>query len=200
MNWLRKLFSPKATISPKCDAPPARGSASQPARVSVARPNPEEAAPKTFQELCKTGTPEQVQKAIDQGADVNASGQHGGTPLMDALDNPDIEVIGLLVEAGANVNARTVKGQTPLMIAAMSKQDPNLINALIEAGADVNAENHYGWSALKWAAQENPNPEVITALIEGGADVRTPGLLHACESRNRNKDAILAVLRVAGAR
>lgn len=153
----------------------------------------------TFEDLCESGTLKQVQEAAASGANVNERSQHGGTPLMSAIKNPDVEVIALLVRSGADVNAQTVKGQTALMIAAMEVSNAAVITALIKAGADPNLQNHYGWTALKWAAQENTNPDVITALIRGGANARFPGLLHACESRNRNKEGILAVLRAAGA-
>lgn len=153
----------------------------------------------SFVELCKYGTPDDVQQAIDTGADVSKRNQHGGTCLMDAIYNSDPSVITLLARSGADVNAQTVKGQTALMIAAMEISNPEVISALLNAGADPNLQNHYGWTALKWAAQENPYPEVITTLIRGGADVKFPGLLDACANRNKNKDKISSVLKAAGA-
>lgn len=151
----------------------------------------------TFEDLCASGTLKQVQQAIDAGTDVNLRSQHGGTPLMSAINNPDVGVIPLLVRAGAEVNAQTVKGQTALMIAAMGSSKPEVISALIRAGADPNLENINGWTALKWAAQTNPNPDIITALVAGGADATIPGLLEICESHNRNKDAVAAALKAA---
>ena len=161
---------------------------------------PARPAAETFGDLCKSGTLREMKQAIDGGADVKKRDQHGGTSLMDAIENPDVAVIPLLVRAGVDVNAQTVKGQTALMLAAMSATSPAVITALVDAGANPNLQNHYGWTALKWAAQENPNPGVIQALIKGGADVRIGGLLDICESRNKNKETILPVLKAAGAK
>lgn len=154
----------------------------------------------SFKEHCKYGTPEEVQQAITAGADVTERDQHGGTCLMDATDNPDVAVIPLLVQSGADVNAQTKNGQTALMLAAMSTKTPQVICALIDAGADPNLQNRYGWTALKWAAQENPNPGVIHALIKGGCYTHIDGLVDICERSNKNKEAVLAVLKAAGAK
>ena len=53
------------------------------------------------------GSPADVQKAIDAGAQVIVRNNYGWTPLMNAVGhNEDIEVTELLLSAGANVNAR----------------------------------------------------------------------------------------------
>src|SRR5208337_2862450 len=60
-----------------------------------------------FFKLVTTGTPQDIQTAIDKGADVNAQDKDGTTPLMDAAaynENPD--AITTLLKAGADVNAQ----------------------------------------------------------------------------------------------
>ncbi len=68
-----------------------------------------------FPELVKSGTPQAVQAAINQGADVKAPDVNGTTPLhVAALSNHDPAVIAILVKAGANLNAKDVNGCTPM--------------------------------------------------------------------------------------
>ena len=128
----------------------------------------------SLQKLCASSdaTVSQVQEFLDLGADVNARGEYGLTPLMNAAlwkSNP--EVISLLLKAGAEVNAKDEHGWTPLMWAVMSYENPGVISALLKAGAGVNAKTESGFTPLIGAAGLNSNPEVITVLLKAGADV-----------------------------
>ena len=56
----------------------------------------------------RTGTPDSIQAAIDQGADVNGINKDGWTTLMVAAAfNRSAEMIITLLKAGADVNAGT---------------------------------------------------------------------------------------------
>ena len=67
-----------------------------------------------FFQLVTAGTPRDVQAAINNGADVNARDAAGmNTPLMDAAENnPNPEVIILLLKAGADAKAKDKHGKT----------------------------------------------------------------------------------------
>ena len=98
----------------------------------------------SLQKLCASSdaTVSQVQEFLDLGADVNARGEYGLTPLMNAAlwkSNP--EVISLLLKAGAEVNAKDEHGWTPLMWAVMSYENPGVISALLKAGAGSQCED-----------------------------------------------------------
>ena len=70
----------------------------------------------------RTGTPEEIQAIIEAGADLNARGDHGQTPLMEAAKRTaKPEVISILLEAGADVNARRPDGKTALMMFARNR-------------------------------------------------------------------------------
>jgi hypothetical protein len=146
---------------------------------------------KEFIKLCRSGTAAQVEEAIRNGANVNASvgigTTLGYTPLMEAAQYSTPDVVATLIKAGAEVNASTNNGSTPLSYAAWYST-LDVVTALIKAGADVNASNSYGGTALMTAAQFS-TPDVVAALIEAGADVNA--------QRDDNKET--ALWRAAGA-
>ena len=106
-----------------------------------------------FFEFCQTGTPEEVKKAIEEGADINARYKDGWTPLMHAARyNQDPEVTKILIDAGADINARDKDGWTPLMHAA-GNQNPEVIKVLLDAGADGKAKSNEGKTAFDYAKE-----------------------------------------------
>lgn len=104
-----------------------------------------------FFQLAGNGTPQQVQAALNNGADVNAPDKDGKTPLMAAAFNPNSEVIVTLLKAGANINAQDNDGGTPLIWAAAFNQNPDVILMLLRAGADPKAKTKEGQTALDLA-------------------------------------------------
>ena len=116
------------------------------------------------------GTAPEVSAAIAAGADPNARGDAGGTPLHGAaFGNSKPSVVAVLIEAGADVDARTESGKTPFHYAARDNE-PSVVATLMEGGADPNARTESGMTPLHLAAWKNPEPSVVAALIEGGAD------------------------------
>ena len=111
---------------------------------------------RTFIELVETGTPRQIQAAIDQGEDVNAQDKLlDWTALMHAARfNKNPEVITTLLKAGADVNAKDTDGWTALMWAAWKNQNLRVITALLKAGADAKAKDGVGKTAFDYA-QDN---------------------------------------------
>ena len=102
--------------------------------------------------LVTTGTPQQIQAAIDQGAQVNVHGPQGRTPLMiAAMWNPNPEAVSTLLKAGAEVDARSKRGRTALMIAAESSLSPEIVTMLLKAGSDAKLKDNAGKTALDYA-------------------------------------------------
>jgi ankyrin repeat protein len=112
-----------------------------------------------------TDTLKEARKLIDQGADVNASGDHSRSPLMLALFEPD--VTKLLLEHGADPNAKDDRGWTPLFFAVYNADD-EAIRLLLDHGANVNARDEKGDTPLMWALE---HPRLVKLLIERKADV-----------------------------
>lgn len=137
--------------------------------------------------LMKTITPEQLEKYLSQGADVNVkfirkikNKQDENkiieikdvTPLMmAALGNPDVKVIELLLENGADIKAQNENSRTAFMHAAQENSNPEVIETLLKHGADIETKDNYGWTSLMYAARDNENQEVIETLLKHGADV-----------------------------
>lgn len=92
---------------------------------------------------------------LEAGADVNAVGCWGWTPLHLATRYPcDARVLALLVDAGADVNARTPQdGGTCLHLAASCDFRRCVAEELLALGAHVNATNANGETPLHLMAQ-----------------------------------------------
>ncbi len=114
-------------------------------------------------------TPEQVQACLNNGADLNAEGEHGYPLHLAASSNENPNVIKVLLDAGVDVNTRSRSRNTPLHWAVAGNKNPNVIKVLLDAGADVNARNGDGGTPLHWAASQNENPEIINVLLKSGA-------------------------------
>jgi ankyrin repeat protein len=113
-----------------------------------------------------------IRVLISEGADVNARGPDGMTPLMYAArDSSTPEIVQLLLEKGAEVNARSTYGGTPLMLAAMRSSTPEIVQLLLEKGAEVNARNTRGGTPLMNAAwnTSGKSAEIKQLLIDAGA-------------------------------
>jgi len=86
---------------------------SQPPELPTAKP-----PDISIREAVKTGNIEAVKQHLDAGADVNAKGKYGRTPLHYAATRGLKKIIELLIARGADVNTKIevgdYKGQTPL--------------------------------------------------------------------------------------
>ena len=75
------------------------------------------------------GNLNQVQRAIDDGHDVNASDDSGYTALHAAAENNHIEIVKLLLHQGASKTAAITSGETPADLACLSGHD-EMVNLL----------------------------------------------------------------------
>ena len=111
---------------------------------------------------------ERIAALMAEGADVNARGGHGITPLCSAARAGALDAIAALVAKGADPNLGSgVNGWTPIMH-AIHKHQPGSVTALIKAGADVNARGEGGHSALKLASDSGA-PDIVKILLAHGA-------------------------------
>lgn len=118
--------------------------------IAIAQPTGDQ-----WLDLVEAGTAEAIAEALEAGADPNAVGRFGKTPLIAAACcNSDADVVVMLLDAGADINAVNQFGNTALHVASRSGT-LEVVRALRAAGADPNAVNDQGLVPGDFA-QDNP--------------------------------------------
>ena len=91
--------------------------------------------------------PKIVKILLEHGASVHAKDDFGHTPLQDACESGNLEIVQTLIQHNADVDgiSENADGQhfTPLMIAA-GYGFSEIAKELLKYGADVNFSNSYG--------------------------------------------------------
>ena len=95
--------------------------------------------------------PEIVLLLLSSGADIDRqSNDRGYSPLMDAAQTKDIEMVTLLLEKGATPDLRSKDGQTALVITS-GFGDVEMARVLVQYGADPTIADNLGLSAAGYA-------------------------------------------------
>ena len=110
-----------------------------------------------------------VSLLLTNGAEVNAVGSEGRTPLDFAATFGCLPIAEILLRHGADVKARNVSGKTPLHQAATFGDD-RLVELLLAHGAVIEAKDNYGFTPLREAASVG-NSLAIKSLLAHGGDV-----------------------------
>ena len=133
-----------------------------------------------------------IKALLDAGADPNAAGPDGQTPLMIVARTANVAAAKLLLDKGANPNVKEAqRGQTALMWAAASSQGP-MMRELLAHGAEVDAKSAIdlmtplvsgepraqprppgGMTAMLFSAREGCM-DCVKALVEKGAKLDLP--------------------------
>lgn len=138
---------------------------------------------------------EMVRALLDMGAATDGETQrYTTTPLYVAVQQDDLEIAKLLLDAGANPNAQNVDLWFPLSNA----QSIEMVQLLLDHGADIHLRDEIGSDAL--CGQDDP--DVAVYLIQAGAEVN-PQQVHfgqpLREAANKNNLEIMRVLLQHGA-
>ncbi|MDG2423253.1 MAG: ankyrin repeat domain-containing protein [Phycisphaerales bacterium] len=109
----------------------------------------------------------QAHANLDQSDDKNI-----GMSLFDVAcgNNPNPEIIQLLLDKGASLSPTNPGGITPLMFATISNT-PEIADLLIKSGSNVNATTRKGMTALLYAAMHTRYPGMFEVLVVAGANV-----------------------------
>ena len=115
------------------------------------------------------GDIDQMKHLLAAGAQIDAPGPHGITPLVSAARAGAVDAIPVLVQLGADPNLRAgVNDWTPLMH-AIHKNQAGSVRALLDAGADIHGRSRNGETALMMAAGYGYTG-IAGMLLDRGAD------------------------------
>jgi len=137
----------------------------------------------------------EIEKLIDQGADVNFQDQSGiAQVLCLAIAKNNYAVVELLIARGANVNLKDYfVGITPIFAAL---QNPHILKLLLEKGANPNVQIISGQTPLIIAIAEN-QIEIVKILLANGADktiADLDGKTAVDYAKEQNLDEIIVLL------
>lgn len=118
------------------------------------------------------GDTARAQALIEAGADLDKPGAFGLTPLMQAANRENVEMVDLLLDAGADLNATGLAGVTALHIAVRA-DSAEVVAALLEEGADPERRSTGGMDAVAYAAA-NGAINVIDVFADLGLDLDAP--------------------------
>lgn len=115
-----------------------------------------------------------IDRALSQGAMVNATDRVGSTPLIEAVASGNAMSVLRLLQAGADVSYVTGYGTTALITAAAGGER-DIVRILLEHGADPNECAGAFGTSLFQAVLFN-HPDVVHLLLCNGADptIATP--------------------------
>jgi ankyrin repeat protein len=127
-------------------------------------------------ELVRENKVDDIQEAIEKGADINVQDEEGNTPLILALAEEAVndETIECLLDCNPDVTIADKDGITPLHLAAL-RNSIKFVKALIERGANINARDKVEQATPFLIAVADKrcqhDMEVIKCLLENGADI-----------------------------
>ena len=142
-----------------------------------------------------------VERALVNGADVNAENSANMTALMFATGDGNTRIVRILLGHGADVNRRSGEGETALMRAAFNGH-AEVVKILLAEGAKINIQEarDRGMTALMGAAAGG-HAEIVKLLIVNGADVKVKNLYRETAltlAQKHGHSQIVQMLRKAG--
>ncbi len=158
---------------------------------------------------------ENVERAIECGANVNFANGQGCTPLMFLFDascgasNTPVhgagggafsktkDIVDLLINSGAYVNVTDKNGETPL-IKAVKNNVQDVYDSFIVSEVDMDAKDSLGNTALMYAALGG-NPSIVADLLLGAPDRRvknTDGLTAYDLAVHWERNEVIELLKI----
>ena len=126
--------------------------------------------PWSLEYTSQRGQTDVAKMLLAMGADPNAIGTGGATPLADAAFKGNLAGVRLLLEHGALVNAVSKAGTHPIHDAALG-DNAEVIRELVLHGADKNARTRDDAQTPLYIAAAMGKMKAAEALVALGADV-----------------------------
>uniref|UniRef100_A0ACD5YL37 Uncharacterized protein n=1 Tax=Avena sativa TaxID=4498 RepID=A0ACD5YL37_AVESA len=104
----------------------------------------------------------------ESGVDVNSVSKTGGTPMLYAAREGNVQIIRYLLDRGGDPSMPDERGSTPLHDVAMQGHS-EAVRLLLSKGAPVDPVDHRG--APLHLAASNDHVEVVKVLLEHAADL-----------------------------
>jgi beta-lactamase regulating signal transducer with metallopeptidase domain len=120
-------------------------------------------------EACESGNLDDVTKLLDAGAQVNATVDGDGSPLIVAARAGELKTVLLLLERGADINLGVRGDGNPLIMAAREGHE-NIVKLLLDRGANIEQVVPGDENALIQASGAG-QLAVVKLLVSRGADV-----------------------------
>lgn len=114
----------------------------------------------------------EVQRLIKDGADVHALNRKGNSPLIEAADQLNLEMCGVLLAAGADPNqfSQNEMRGTALIYAAARMNSAPVVKLLLDRGAQPNVGmGEWGYTPLMLATALQEE-QTVQLLLERGAN------------------------------
>lgn len=111
-----------------------------------------------------------IEELLKAGADVNAGGKDGQTPLTAAVRANNERLVDLLLKYQADTNITFADGKNLLFLAVTGHDNAKIIDKLLASGLDVNQKDNNGNVMLLTALAMQDN-ELAEKLLRSGADV-----------------------------
>lgn len=116
--------------------------------------------------------PEAVKKLIAMGADVNEVLKRHGSPLINAIDERNPDIVQILLDGGARLDLPGDSGGDMPLLYAVKTGNIGIVKILLDGGADVDTESE-GEESRRIALAEavvKGHFEIAKLLLEHGAN------------------------------
>ncbi len=110
----------------------------------------------------------------------------GYTPLLEAIQSKDAELVNLVIEKGGDINARNKRGESALVMAT-NGGNQEIVQALFDAGFDAQTSQ----KALEVAVRKR-NTEIVSLFLANGADANV--LLDKAMAANNSEIMDMAIV------
>mmetsp|Transcript_60840 Transcript_60840/g.113778 ORF Transcript_60840/g.113778 Transcript_60840/m.113778 type:complete len:180 (-) Transcript_60840:29-568(-) len=113
--------------------------------------------------------PAQIQKALDEGEDINKIGQGGQSPLMHAVLTGNAAAVGFLLEKRADTSIPEKDGYTPMHGAGFQGR-AEIAKLLISHGLDPRDRHKDGFTPLHRACwgREQRHADTVRVFLKAG--------------------------------